>query len=430
MYKNKSISLLASGLVALLAACGQTEVKPPEEPTVEAQVLALNLNVGSLADSPDANPGNGICWSVAGGCTLRAAVEETNAWPTKDKINVPAGIYWLTNNRLEITDSVVIRGAQEGQTIVDGGEKDMVFYVINGARQERMSAEFHFLTIRNGYAQSAGGGIRNDGAKVLVNKSTVMMNDAFSAGGGIHNQDGGILEVKYSSIFGNGNTQTIRAGGISNTSGSFVFIYKSTVHNNDANRYGGIGNSGLMNIANSTISKNRSRIDIGGMMNSGQANLNNVTLVSNQGTMEYDNSPGSAGGLANSGTVQVANSIIANNINHFGSAQDCIGNVTSMGYNLIEDTTDCTVVGDLTGNLIGVDPMLGFLWLNGGLTHTHALDPASPAKNAGNPAAPTGVGTTCEPDDQRSTSRGFGPAGRCDMGAYELGGAPGGKVSP
>ena len=437
MYKNNSISMyLACGLVALLTACGQTEVMAPEEPKVEAQVLALNLTVNNTSDWPDANPGNGICASWIGNCTLRAAIEETNAWPTKDKINVPAGLYVLIGGYLNVTDSVVIKGAMEGVTTIDGNGESSVFYVDDGnySNSYRLSAEFHHLTIRNGYGQG-GGAIFNDGAKVLVNKSIVIGNRAYSAGGGLLNKSDGIMEVRYSTIRENGDLGGPRGGGIANLSGSML-IFKSSIHHNQANRYGGVLNQGLMNIVNTTVSHNLSSVEAGGVNNTPSAilNMNNVTIAFNEGTMVEESLPmgsvGSAGGLVNNGVLNMANSIVAHNLNHHGTAQDCVGNITSKGYNLIFDDTNCTIGGDLTGNLVGEDPLLGPLDLNGGITRSHALNATSPARNAGNPAAPTGVGTSCEPDDQRSKSRGVGPAGRCDMGAYEYQAAPDGVVSP
>ena len=41
-------------------------------------------------------PGDGVCADAGGACTLRAAIEETNALPGADAIVVPAGAYLLT----------------------------------------------------------------------------------------------------------------------------------------------------------------------------------------------------------------------------------------------------------------------------------------------------------------------------------------------
>ncbi len=45
-----------------------------------------------LAGSNDAAPGNGICASSAGDCTLRAAIQETNALQGADTIQFDASV--------------------------------------------------------------------------------------------------------------------------------------------------------------------------------------------------------------------------------------------------------------------------------------------------------------------------------------------------
>jgi hypothetical protein len=70
----------------------------------------------------------------------------------------------------------------------------------------------------------------------------------------------------------------------------------------------------------------------------------------------------------------------------------------------------CTLSFVGSGNLFGVDPLLGPLQNNGGPTRTHALLPGSPAINAG--SNPLGLAT-----DQRGSPREAG--GRADMGSYE-----------
>src|SRR3954469_8694828 len=51
----------------------------------------VSFTVNSTLDEVDANPGNGICASAAGRCTLRAAIMETNLQSGRHTINVPAG---------------------------------------------------------------------------------------------------------------------------------------------------------------------------------------------------------------------------------------------------------------------------------------------------------------------------------------------------
>ena len=430
MYKKGYLFYLGLLLVILLAACGQmSDGEPPEDIPLTTQ--ALNFVVTSLSDEPDAAPGNGVCAAWFGGCTLRAAIEEANASPGKDHIDVPIGSYILDHGKLSITDDVVVMGERNGSipTIVDGNANGTVIYIDNQANEnrDRIRVELHYLTVRNGTSS----GIINMGGEVLVKNSKVMENIDFSSGGGIGNYDNGIMELNRTWVKRNGDMAThkpARAGGIKNAEGSYMLISKSTVSENEANRFGGVANYGFMNIVNSTISKNKGRIDTGGVLNVGMLALNNATIAANEGTIEKDGSGGSsAGGLHSAdGTVFIGNSIVGNNKNLHSSAGDCYGTILSVGYNLIEDTTDCTINGDLTGNLTNVDPGLFGLAYNGGPTPSHALQAGSPARNAANPAVPNGVGTACEATDQHTMARGFGAAGRCDMGAFELNAGPGG----
>lgn len=423
-------TLLAIGVLSLtLLACSQTP-QPTEHGELSTQMLVATFQVSSQIDAHDANPGDGVCAAANGQCTLRAAIEEANASLGKHKVNVPAGTYLLTLGQLEVTDDIIIMGARQGSTVIDAQKDSRVLLIdSSGMRgRERVRAELHFLVMRGGRSQT-GGGLYNYGGMVLLQRSTVTGNTSFSPGGGIRNALDGILELRYSTVAGNGdmgNHEPDRGGGISNSSGSYLYIYNSTIHNNQANRFAGIANYGFMNVVNSTISSNRSRIDTGGVFNSGRAALNNVTIAFNEATVEYDGSNNhAAGGVQNIGTLHIGNAIVARNSSKYSTAQDCTGDISSVGYNLIGDTADCTLVGDLTGNLTGVDPLLQPLAQNGGATQTHAIDKASPARDAGNPAIPTGVGTTCQPLDQRNMTRGVGLPGRCDMGAFELHGSPG-----
>src|SRR5687767_9595481 len=59
--------------------------------------------VNSSADAPDGAVGDGACETVPGNgaCTLRAAVQEANAFANSDTINLPAGTYTLTRTGVE-----------------------------------------------------------------------------------------------------------------------------------------------------------------------------------------------------------------------------------------------------------------------------------------------------------------------------------------
>jgi hypothetical protein len=138
----------------------------------------------------------------------------------------------------------------------------------------------------------------------------------------------------------------------------------------------------------------------------GTLNLNNVTITNNT-------SDGDGGGLHLNilATANIGNSILGGNTSTFSSSVDCSGTINSLGHNLIQDPTGCTIDGSIIGVLISLNPQLSTLADNGGATKTHALKINSPALDAGD-------NTTCELTDQRGFARPQGTT--CDMGAYEL----------
>jgi uncharacterized repeat protein (TIGR01451 family) len=97
------------------------------------------------------------------------------------------------------------------------------------------------------------------------------------------------------------------------------------------------------------------------------------------------------------------NTIVASN-----TAANCQGAMTSAGHNLSSDGS-CSF--SAPGDLNTTNPLLGPLADNGGPTATHALQPNSPAIDAGSPDCPPPA------TDQRGIIRAQGPA--CDIGAYE-----------
>ena len=109
----------------------------------------------------------------------------------------------------------------------------------------------------------------------------------------------------------------------------------------------------------------------------------------------------------------INSSIVAGN--DASEGPEVYGVLTSKGYNLVQDTSACTIAGDTTGNIIGQDPLLGPLRDNGGPTETHALLLGSPAIDAG---SCQDAGGNPVLTDQRGVARPQGAG--CDIGAYEL----------
>ncbi len=294
-----------------------------------------------------------------------------------------------------------------------------------------------------------GGGIHsNDNAVITIKDTIISSNSAVQNGGGIHvGFDGGVsltnVVIDNNSLSYSGSS----GGGISIREGTTATLDKVSITNNTAINDGGglysdeslsmtnslvagntvgsdlvnagsdggglqLGGAGktftLRNITvsgNSAINMNDNAYGGGISMTNGTLDLNNVTIASNS-------AEGQGGGLYVGGsTVNIGNSIIGGNISVNTTSQDCIGSVNSLGYNLIQDPTSCTIDGSIIGVLVSLNPMLKPLANNGGPTQTHALPVNSPATEAGNNA-------TCETTDQRGFKRPQGTT--CDLGAYEL----------
>jgi CSLREA domain-containing protein len=167
---------------------------------------------------------------------------------------------------------------------------------------------------------------------------------------------------------------------------------------------GGIYNAGTLTVTNSTFAGNISSGFGGGISNFGTLTVTNGAFAGN--------SAGIGGGISSNGSLSMINSIIANN-----SGGDCVWfyNYTATGnHNLVkaEGTNACGFSNGVDGNIIGFDPLLGPLALNGngGSTLTFLPLPGSPAINSGDNAS-------CPAYDQRGVKRPQG--GICDIGSVE-----------
>src|SRR2546425_4500019 len=111
---------------------------------------AATFTVDTPLDVVDALPGDGVCATAAGSCSLRAAVQESRALLGPDTIILPSGIYTLTiagagNNSatsgdLDISEELTIVGAGARTTIIDGNRLDRVFDIRNPVPEDTIEA--------------------------------------------------------------------------------------------------------------------------------------------------------------------------------------------------------------------------------------------------------------------------------------------------
>jgi CSLREA domain-containing protein len=141
------------------------------------QARAGSFTVDSTVDAVDANPGDGVCATAAGQCTLRAAIQEANALTGADTVILPSGEYavlipslvddedTIAEGDLDITADLNIEGA--GATAAVVGANDLpairVFEVHQGT-----TVTMSELTVQNGgHVFAHGGGIINSGTLTL-----------------------------------------------------------------------------------------------------------------------------------------------------------------------------------------------------------------------------------------------------------------------
>jgi CSLREA domain-containing protein len=192
------------GLAVALALAALPALNPD---LASAQAGAQTYTVNSPADGSDTNPGDGTCRSFGGQCTLRAAIEESNAHPGLDTIKILPGTYELeiptinedsdSSGDFDIRDSVAIVGtAATGvdATIIDGGfppdgspieqrGMDRLFEIHPTA----LHVTFSKLTMREGFSDDAGAAIQNwSPGRVRVEDSRLIDNLASKTGGGIN----------------------------------------------------------------------------------------------------------------------------------------------------------------------------------------------------------------------------------------------------
>ena len=100
----------------------------------------------------------------------------------------------------------------------------------------------------------------------------------------------------------------------------------------------------------------------------------------------------SAVGFMGLGSTRTDSSIIALNSAPIGPDFTGAGELQSTGYNIIGNNADAVINSQPTDQIgtpaSPLDPLLGPLADNGGLTLTHALQAGSPAIDRGDPAAP------------------------------------------
>jgi hypothetical protein len=365
----------------------------------------LTIANGAVSDSF----GAGI-WNAGSLSLLNCVVRNCTNLTTNAKYR-GGGIYnagSLFMNQCSISNCSVYFAGQSGPGggIANAGSLSMKACTVSGCSAYFGGGIYNEATLQltnciiencEAVPEADGGGIYNSGSGSASLSACVVSNCYAFWGGGL--ESFGTLAVTNSSIVENLAEQL---GGGALVSSNCVFYGCTISGNSTANAGGGVSvypSDGGQSFYNCTISLNSSPESSGGagLDASGTTLLCHCTVVSNTGPQ----------GITAGTNFNCNNCILA----------DCSGTLISGGYNLIENLAGCVVTGDPTGNIYGVDPLLGPLQDNGGPTWTMALLRGSPAIDQGSAA---GLAT-----DQRGVRRPFDVPGipnaadGSDIGAYE-----------
>ena len=111
--------------------------------------MPATITVTSTVDQPDAVPGDGVCATAGGACTLRAAIQEANRLPGAQNVAIPAGGYVLSvagseagpnadaAGDLDLRDELTLTGAGAAASVVDGNALGRILDLEPGAERAR-----------------------------------------------------------------------------------------------------------------------------------------------------------------------------------------------------------------------------------------------------------------------------------------------------
>jgi hypothetical protein len=362
------------------------------------------FRVNSTAILDDVTPGDGFCDANPPGsgtrlCTLKAAIDETNAIAGPATIQLPAGTYAAP---LYFTprDDLVIEGIAPG--VVVGH-----LSIYNSVRPP--TVELRDLTV--------DGGVRSNEGSLRLNRVTVRNSRLGTTMGGVVAL--GLLAIEDSTIIDN------EGPGI-RLQGTRARIERSLI---TGNSHGGIyclpSSEADLQVSDSTLTANRGFLGGIGAEGNCRIELRGATISNNTRSYALDYFTSGSGGLslAPGATVLMANTILAGNVNtREPGSPDCgftgeAPSIDSYGHNLIQSPGACVVRALLERPDFSGPAGLGALADNGGPTRTLLPLSGSAALGAAAPDPASDAFTAaCTHRDQRGTLRGS----NCDIGAVQV----------
>jgi hypothetical protein len=355
---------------------------------------------------------------------LIEAINRANANGRRNTIALGPGVYRLTlidnpgsgsgaNGLPVITGRMIIQGTDAQTTIIERDASAPEFRIFQVAASGNLSLIRVTVAGGGGASVVAGGGILAEGVLSIV-RGIVTGNQARD-GGGIESL--GTTRIVNSSVVE--NAASVLGGGLHAT-GSDDVIEDSTFARNSA-LFGGALNAvgATVLVTSSTISDNRAfggGAIVDGIPDAPPSAVPPSTIRVSHSTVVGNQASVASGGIVvQRGTVSLQATIVAFNTASPGPA-DCEAGVTSLGFNLIADPTECPIVlldSDVTG-----DPLLGDFVEDGTPGEGYfPLLAGSPAIDAdGERRGHRDSSGDCPRTDQIGQRR----VGACDIGAIEF----------
>jgi hypothetical protein len=394
------------------------------------------------------------CADDGGAGTLRTVIAAAGDGDTLDLSALTCSAITLAQGAIPVQlNDLTLAGPGADRLAIDGAGADRVF-VHYGYGTLRLSA----LTVRDGTStvsgyKVAGGACILSGGYVTLDHATVSGCNSIGEGaygGGILAYDvtlytstlsgnvaqGSLLDTLTAAYGGgafayrgtvrlydssvSGNRATIdpanthgsydTGGGIFTDFGGFALRCTLSDNYTDGNG-GGIASHGDFLLGNSTISGNIAKTKNGG----GIFVRPNFAVTVYNSTIAHNHAV-NGGGIYIASTQQIVDlqsTIVAGNVAGAGAADLATKSplVIAGANNLVISTS---AGATLPGDTLHIDPLLLPLADNGGPTLTHALAPASPARDAGNNAANLNT-------DQRGAGHPRVAGAAADIGAFEAG---------
>jgi CSLREA domain-containing protein len=326
--------LLSSGLVTVGLTAGLVAWNATQH------ARAQGYNVDAFVDAVDALPGDGRCETLAGECTLRAAIQEANAQPFPSTITLSPGTYALTiagiddnaaAGDLDIRQQMTIEGggntvtSNEFDHLIEVHDVSLVVTdstlvatasvgVVGGAVSVSSAASLTLdeVTIQTSSTQQYGGAIYSEGA-INVRDSSLIGNNAGAGGGAIFNNEGTVDLVNAHLT----NNDAIGGGGGAIFSdGGPISMQGGSITESESGLLGGAGiyaNDGSLELFGVTLSNNDSAGEGGAILNeNAHLTIVNSSIHDNSALALGGGIYSQAGGFT-AGSLSITDSSISSN---------------------------------------------------------------------------------------------------------------------